>query len=126
MSQPPPYTDVYLAPSSSLRSFVTPCACGFRDNRFIPSDDYRRRLLSHVIESTGGQYPVTKNSAHRARSAPAYKDVEKAHQKRQEKENEKRVIREKALNTRKIVSASKKREKMTQDDTLGTQGGKRK
>jgi len=96
-----------------------------KKKRYIPSDAYayRRRLLSHVVEGTGGQYPLTKNSAHRARSVPQYKDVEIAHQKRQEKE--KRVIIEKALKTRKIVSDSKKRDKMTQEDTLGTQGGKR-
>ena len=111
IASPPAYTDVFCAIPTVHRGFITPCNCGFKDPSLIPSFEYRQRLLSHVVAATGGKYPVTKNSAHRARSSPQYKDIALQAQKRKEKESEKRVEREKALSKRQAVSAAKGRTK---------------
>ena len=106
---PPSYTDVFPAIPRENRGMVTICHCGFKDVSLAPSEEYKQRLLAHVVQGTGGRYPVTKNSAHRARSAPQYKDIDQQAAKRTDKETEKLVERHKALAKRQVLASQKKK-----------------
>jgi len=109
----PAYTDVFPVLPGYNRGFDTLCECGFKDKSLIPSMEYRTRLCSHVVKSVR-DFPITKNSAHRAKTVPLLKDPVKAAAKRQEKEDEKLLARQKAQARRAVVAASKKTEEKTE------------